>query len=110
MSRTLNISEVSTGGIPTRRPPLFDLGRLSATPGALDALEEAPFAGASSLLTRHRRGDWGDLSDDDKAANDDALVVGDRLLSAYVLPTGCKLWILTEGDRSRTTILLSEEY
>ena len=94
--------------------PLFDLGRTLATPGALAALEEARQLPAE-LILRHSRGDWGDLDDDDKRANDDALRNGSRILSAYILGTGTKIWIITEaaddkGRRSATTCLLPEEY
>jgi len=61
------------------------------------------------LISRHARGDWGDLSEKDRVANERALVEGDRILSAYVLPQG-RVWIITEADRSVTTALLPEEY
>jgi hypothetical protein len=93
---------------------LFDLGRTLATPGALAALEQAHVSPAS-LLSRHASGDWGTLCDEDKQANDHALISGGRILSAYVLPTKVKLWIITEatddqGRRAATTLLLPEEY
>jgi hypothetical protein len=87
----------------------FPLGRVLATPGALAAFDEAhesPFA----YLSRHFRGEWGDLSPEDWAANDRALTTGSRLLSAYVLGSGEPIWIITEADRSTTTILLPDEY
>ena len=87
----------------------FSPGQLVATPGALDTCEKAgviPF----HYLLRHVRGDWGTLSAEDKKANEDALIYGNRLLSAYVLPTGEKIWILTEADRSSTLMLLPSEY
>lgn len=87
----------------------FPLGRLLATPGALRALEAAGLS-PLALVARHLRGDWGDLDADDRRANDDALRDGERLLSAYVLPTGGKVWIITEWDRSSTTLLLPSEY
>jgi hypothetical protein len=89
-----------------RRVPL---GRIMATPGALRTLEACNVAGAA-LLARHEAGDWGDLCPDDFTANDHALVDGERLLSNYVLPGGAKVWIITEWDRSVTTILLPSEY
>jgi hypothetical protein len=61
------------------------------------------------LLRRHVRGDWGDLDLADKAANETALKHGGRILSAYDTQGG-RLWIITEADRSVTTILLPEEY
>jgi len=88
----------------------FALGRLLATPGALRALEVAgvlPFA----LLARHHGGEWGDLSPEDHRANDRALRDGSRLFSAYVLPTGVQVWVITEAEpRAATTLLLPEEY
>ena len=59
---------------------------------------------------RHMAGDWGDVDEEDKAANDQALTDGSRLLSAYRTAAAKKLWIITEADRSATTILLPEEY
>jgi hypothetical protein len=85
------------------------LGRLLSTPGAIDALSNAGQDG-SQLLERHRRGDWCELTPEDKALNDCAVVDGDRILSAYILGTGTKVWIITEADRSATTILLPDEY
>ena len=94
--------------------PSFSLGRVLATPGALETLNEAGVS-AASLLARHRAGDWGDLGDEDKAANDCAVIDGSRLLSAYKLPGGVRLWIITEavgpdGSRASTTLLLPKEY
>ena len=93
--------------MPTTR--VFQLGQLVITPGALGALV---LAGQSpdAVLTRHATGDWGDLCDTDRQANARALRHGGRLLSAYTLPSGQRLWILTEADRSATTLLLPEEY
>lgn len=93
----------------------FDLGRLLATPGALAALQEA---GQTPLefISRHAATDWGDeLCDEDKRLNDQSLIDGSRLLSAYRLKTGEKLWIITEaegddGRRAATTCLLGREY
>jgi hypothetical protein len=94
---------------------LFSLGRVLATPGALAATsEEYRFA----CLHRHVTGDWGRLDYRDKIANDKAVAVGNRILSAYPLDPGKPskgygantLWIITEADRSSTTLLLPEEY
>jgi hypothetical protein len=90
--------------------PLFSLGQIVSTPGALSALGKEG-ASADNLLERHARGDWGDLSEDDRRENDLSVAEGFRVLSAYILPrTGVKLWIVTEADRSATTLLLPEEY
>jgi len=90
------------------------LGQIVATPGALVALAVAGTS-PSTLLRRHAAGDWGDLDAHDRAANDAALRDGSRLLSAYVVAEGVKVWIITEaadedGHRAATTLLLPEEY
>ena len=88
---------------------MFGLGRIVATPGALAAL--APHPGLlGKLVGRHARGDWGEVDDDDRAANDGAVADGGRLLSSYGTPTGEKIWIITEADRSSTCLLLPDEY
>ena len=87
----------------------FPLGRVVATPGALAALTQAG-ADPRRLLARHARGDWGDLDAEDRAANERAIATGERLLSAYRLPSGDRVWIITEADRSSTCLLLPEEY
>jgi len=94
----------------TRGRPLFDLGRTVATPGALGALLEETHVGVWGFLQRHLTGDWGDLDREAAAANDNAVRHGLRILSAYHLPNGTKLWIITEADRSVTTLLLPEDY
>ena len=89
--------------------PLFSLGRVVATPGALDALAEAGQEPVD-FLDRHACGNWGVVPEDDWALNDDALRRGGRILSSYRLANGQKLWIITEVDRSATTLLLPDEY
>jgi hypothetical protein len=87
----------------------FTPGRIVATPGALAAFEgtgESP----SSFLARHLAGDWGELDAEDIRENEFSLENGFRLLSAYRLSSGIKIWIITEADRSATTFLLPEEY
>jgi hypothetical protein len=88
--------------------PLFSLGRTLATPGAIAEMQKTNIS-PLALLSRHQRGDWGDLDDEDKQRNDDALKIGSRIFSAYKLPAA-KFWVITEADRSATTILLPEEY
>jgi hypothetical protein len=88
---------------------LFSLGHVVATPGALDALREAG-QHAQDFLTRHRYGDWGDLTDADWKENNYSVTRPLRLLSAYRLSTGLTLWVISEADRSATTLLLPEEY
>ena len=85
--------------------PKFSLGQILATPGALAALQESGQT-PQFFLARHVRGDWGEVCAEDKLLNDQALVDGSRLLSAYTTLKGTKLWIITEADRSATTILL----
>lgn len=86
-----------------------------ATPGALEALQAAGVS-PLDLLARHALGDWGDLSQDDLEANNQALVDGSRILSAYVLPgQDQKVWIITEavgdgGQRASSCILMADEY
>ena len=94
----------SRGEAQTRSVPL---GRLMITPGALAALAEADVVRA---LGWHARGEWGDLCPEDWRANDQALKLGSRLLSSYRSFSGVKFWIITECDRSATTVLLPEEY
>jgi len=84
-------------------------GRLLATPGAIQAIEEAGQRPAE-FLARHVLGDWGEVCEEDRRLNNIAVDAGDRLLSAYRTNDGTKLWVITEADRSATTILLPEEY
>lgn len=86
----------------------FDLGKLVATPGALEVLRAAG-VNVFFIVSRHQSGDWGDLGRDDKRANDDAIVHGGRILSCYVVG-GEKLYVITEADRSSTCVLRANEY
>ena len=88
---------------------LFALGQLVATPGAIHAAHEA---GDNLLLyiCRHSAGDWGDLDAADMKANAEALKEDLRILSAYHLITGEKIYVITEWDRSYTTVMLAEDY
>ena len=87
----------------------FPLGRVVATPGALNAMEHN-LAHPLTFLVRHQSGDWGDLDAEDRAENEYSVEHELRLLSAYTLPDGTRIWIITEADRSSTCILLPEEY
>jgi len=89
--------------------PLFTLGQLVATPGALAVLEKAGQQ-PGDFLARHVRGDWGEVPPEDIRENDFSLKQGFRLLSAYHTNAGDRLWVITEADRSSTCILLPEEY
>ena len=89
---------------------LFESGKLCITPGAAAVFEMSEnINGLSKILMRHCSGDWGDVSDDDKELNDQSVADGTRIMSQYTVD-GDKVWIITEADRSSTTILLPEEY
>lgn len=88
---------------------LFPLGRIVATPGAIKALEDAGDS-AFKLLDRHRNGDWGAVCGEDGKENDLAIREGHRILSSYRTSLGTKVWVITEADRSTTTLLLPEDY
>ena len=85
----------------------FPLGQTVITRTALAVLSATDIAGA---LDRHRTGDWGDVGREDRQANDRALKQSERLLSVYHTAGGTKFWIITEWDRSVTTVLLPEDY
>lgn len=91
----------------------FPLGRVTTTAGAAEVLGggDGPVAAEAcrSLLDRHLAGDWGDMDAEDKETNERALAEGGRLMSAY-FHDGQKLWVITEADRSATTILTPNEY
>jgi hypothetical protein len=87
----------------------FPLGHLVATPGALDAISEARESFWPYVI-RHSEGDWGDVGAEDRSENELSLREGFRILSAYVLSSGVRIWVITEADRSATTILLPEDY
>jgi len=87
----------------------FELGQIVSTPGALSALEESGQT-PDFFIDRHGKGDWGDACEEDKAANERALVDGERILSAYKTLLGVRIWVITEADRASTCILLPEEY
>jgi len=92
-----------------QRPGKFDLGQMVMTPGADLAMRTARQVPLEFLL-RHKYGDWGELPPEDVRENEWSLQNGARLFSAYRTRTDEKLWVITEWDRSVTTLLLSEEY
>jgi hypothetical protein len=87
----------------------FALGRVVATSACLNHLVSI---GASALpyLERHQHGDWGNLGSSDKRANEDALKHGGRILSKYLLKDGTPIYVITEADRSYTTVMLVGDY
>ena len=98
---------------PQSHPP-FHPGFIFLTPGAKDAFRRAGVT-PGTVIGRHLAGDWGDLGEHDRAANQAALTDGSRLLSSYRLPGGQEVWIITEalcdqGFRISTCVLLPEEY
>jgi hypothetical protein len=87
----------------------FPLGWITIRPGALAEFEQAGDL-PGPFLKRHITGDWGELDEYDKAENDRSVLQSWRILSAYRLSNGAKIWIITEADRSATTLLLPSEY
>lgn len=86
---------------------VFQPGAIVATVGALHAATGQQIA---AILARHLSGDWGDLGESDKKANEAALKHGDRLFSSYEIAPDTKLYVITEWDRSVTTVLTPDEY
>jgi hypothetical protein len=95
---------MSTRTIPVA---VFRLGRIVVTPNALHSITQGDILLG---IRRHQAGDWGELTDEDREANDQALVQGTRILSAYTAISGTRFWIITEADRSATTVLLPKDY
>ena len=85
----------------------FRLGKIVSTPNALDRLTQEDVLLA---IGRHQAGDWGDVSGVDRAANELALIKGTRLWSVYHAGNGVKFWLITEADRSATSVLMPEDY
>ena len=88
---------------------LFLLGEVVATPGALDLLDRTA-TNAHEFLRRHQHGDWGSVPPEDAEENKISVETGYRILSSYFLNDTERLWIITEADRSVTTLLLPDEY
>jgi len=89
--------------------PRLSLGRIVATPGAIEAISEAGQS-PSDFLARHSSGDWGEVDAGDREANNRALLDGSRLFSVYTTALGVKFYVITEADRSSTCLLLPSEY
>jgi hypothetical protein len=85
----------------------FSLGRILATPGALETLNPMQI---NQLLFRHHSGDWSEMDPEDQAANERALDEGSRIFSAFQVADNVRIWIITEADRSSTCVLLPDEY
>lgn len=92
-----------------KREPLFSLGRIVATPGAIAEMAKSA-ENAIKFLSRHERGDWGDCTKEDASENDLSVRQGFRIFSVYHTAKGTKIYVITERDRSVTTILLPGEY
>jgi hypothetical protein len=93
----------------TTTKPRFSLGQIVATPGALALLEESG-ENPAVFLSRHVRGDYGEICEEDRQLNDQAITDGSRLLSAYRTSKGERLWVITEADRSSTSLIRPDEY
>jgi len=91
----------------TERIAVVDVGMLAITPRASTQIQEDDLF---DCFVRHLAGDWGEVDDEDRRANDMALETGCRILSAYTDRYGSRFWIITEADRSATTILLPGDY
>ena len=103
-------NEDATGNsLPTSVTPKFELGQVVATPGALAALEQHQIS-PLTLVSRHVRADFGDIDQQDWQTNLAALRYGRRIVSAYAIAPDVVIWIISEGDRSVTTLLLPSEY
>ena len=87
---------------------LFSLGRLLATPMAREELAELHYS-PLDLIRRHMSGDWAEMAIEDQESNREAIIDGSRIFSAYTIQS-TKFWVITEADRSSTTILLPSEY
>lgn len=93
--------------LPTDQDHMFSPGQIMATPNAMASITSAEIRGS---LLRHLTGDWGACSEEDRTANNLALSDGGRLFSFYCSANNVKFWIITEADRSATTVLLPEDY
>lgn len=87
--------------------PRFPLGQTVSTRNAVDSLHPEDVLAS---MARHQAGDWGELCEEDRQANEQALAHGGRLFSVYYDRNGAKFYIITECDRSATTVLLPEDY
>jgi hypothetical protein len=88
-------------------PALFPLGQVVATSAAVDTLSQEEM---NAAIRRHASGDWGEVCEEDRETNEAALAEKGRLMSVYQTKDETKFWIITEWDRSVTTILLPDDY
>lgn len=95
--------------IPARRLPMFPLGKVCATPGLIDAQRDNAQSPVS-FIARHVNGDWSEMDAHDQKANTESVTNGTRIFSSYSMKDGNKLFVITEADRSVTTLLLPSEY
>lgn len=100
-------TEPSPTPVPPKKAPKFQLGKVFVTKAVQDTISPVD---ALRSLSRHWNSDWGDVCEEDAAANDQAITDGMRLLSVYQSREGIKFWIITEADRSATTVLLPDDY
>jgi hypothetical protein len=103
----MNIEDFHIVAIDLRHSQKFPLGQVVITRNALEAI---PPTEVRRTLARHAGGDWGDLCEEDRRENALSLIEGGRLMSVYRAADGTKFWIITEADRSVTTVLLPEDY
>lgn len=99
----------SSGTPPAKPKPMFALGQIGTTPGALNTMTELGIA-PLELIHRHVTGDWDDMGAEDQQQNLLAIQSGRRIFSSYKIGATTKIWIITEADRSSTTLLLPSEY
>lgn len=107
--KTRPSSSPPSAKLPTKHRVLFQPGRIVGTPGALEALQRASYP-AQRLVWRHITGQWDTLPPEDREANRAAVRLGERVISAFTLATEETVWVITEYDRTITTILLPSEY
>ena len=88
---------------------MFPLGKRAITQRAMEVLQQFNIS-PEAYFARHQMGDWGDLEDEDRKSNEVAINLGERIFSAYTIPNGPNIWVITEADRSATTVLLPDEY
>ena len=96
--------------LPVRTVNRFFLGQIVVTPGIMDALGGAGLGTLAPFIRKHSSCDWGEVDAHDALANNAAVQDGGRLHSAWTLASGVRIWIITEADRSATTLLLPDEY